>query len=470
MNKKNTVFAALVLGMLSVVLFVFLERDETVPTENIPPLGISPFIETQDLTFTTFIFGADTGISARLPSGTQVDIPGGLLVDADGNAVNGEVSLKIRELDSPYRMLQAGIPMQTTDRNYFSSAGMVEVRAMQDGEPLYCKPEGQYGIQLASNIAGSAPEYKLYRFKEDSTLSWEEAGEYQLRSNALRDAELTSIDSAIQTLSSTLPDRPYSPLPEDFVFTISGHAEYAMNAKALEGMDWLWIPETGEDPLAPPIDLLRRPWDEMSAADEGKGIKRFTFTMTKHQDGETTVETASILGKSVLKGRELKRRMRAFEEAQKEHEVAYAALQARETQLRLERNMIYAFQSSGFGLLNIDKLDSEDALMLVNATIRIDGKPFTAREEAHLWIVSEDENTVFRFPSNRFKSLTLPEGAFAVYLRQSADSLAYMGSLETAILVARLEPEPGFASPVEFDLIGAPESAFSALMQPSEPA
>ena len=72
-------------------------------------------------------------------SRSRIVFPAGILQHQDGSKVEGEVTIRYREFRNPAEMAFSGIPMeheQNGEKFQMNSAGMIEVRCVQNGEEL----------------------------------------------------------------------------------------------------------------------------------------------------------------------------------------------------------------------------------------------------------------------------------------------------------------------------------------------
>lgn len=103
------------------------------------------------------------GDTLKFALGAELRVPANALVNAKGEAVEGEVDIRFRQYLDPLDMAIAGINMQYDSAGSsftFESAGMCEVRAFQNGQELFVKEGARLGMSLPS----SSPEsgYNLY--------------------------------------------------------------------------------------------------------------------------------------------------------------------------------------------------------------------------------------------------------------------------------------------------------------------
>jgi len=129
---------------------------------------INPPMEGIDVDYEYFQVNA--GDKSRLEygsSGTKIKIPKGAFMDEDGQDIEGAVELKYREFHDVVDIFTSGIPMDYDSagvKYHFESAGMMEILAYKDGEPVFLKPDKEIEIEMASNFEGE--HYNLYHLDE----------------------------------------------------------------------------------------------------------------------------------------------------------------------------------------------------------------------------------------------------------------------------------------------------------------
>ncbi len=107
------------------------------------------------------------------PSGTKILIPANSFMDQSGNPVKGSVLINYREFRDPVDFLVSGIPMKYDSGgviNNFESAGMFEINASVNQQPLKLMPGKQIKMNFVSTSADST--YNFYAFN-DSSGNWE---------------------------------------------------------------------------------------------------------------------------------------------------------------------------------------------------------------------------------------------------------------------------------------------------------
>ncbi|MBE2247597.1 MAG: hypothetical protein IAE67_10095 [Candidatus Competibacteraceae bacterium] len=126
---------------------------------------ISPPILIKDIEYSSYSMVVENG--AKLiheESHTLIEIPPSIFCDANGEIVQGKVAIQYRELHHPSRIFLAGIPMKWDDSSYLESGGMLEIRAYQNGEPVYIRNGKSIHITMKTEFTDT--NYQLYQFNE----------------------------------------------------------------------------------------------------------------------------------------------------------------------------------------------------------------------------------------------------------------------------------------------------------------
>lgn len=129
---------------------------------------ISPPFPSLDPAFTVFRADATKEQTFVLPHGGHLKVPKGAFVDAQGNAVTGEVTLRYREFHNAADIFLSGIPMKydSAGNRQLETAGMFELRGSQNDKEVFVKK----GASLEVRLASFAPEndYMAYALDENA--------------------------------------------------------------------------------------------------------------------------------------------------------------------------------------------------------------------------------------------------------------------------------------------------------------
>ncbi len=133
---------------------------------------IQPPIKGIDLPFESIAVDNAKGGTFQIAS-SALTIPPNTFSDAEGNAIDGEITLHYREFNSALEIFTAGIPMTLDSAGveyHFESNGMVELRGEQNGEEVFIMPEKQ--IEIAMDVEEKRDGFNEYFFNE-TTGEWE---------------------------------------------------------------------------------------------------------------------------------------------------------------------------------------------------------------------------------------------------------------------------------------------------------
>ncbi|MDF2438079.1 MAG: hypothetical protein K0Q95_2455 [Bacteroidota bacterium] len=125
---------------------------------------IAPPLKGINVPYTVYKVDAEKGASLDFKTGSKLNIPKNAFVDQSGKPVKGEVELRYREFHDVADFFVSGIPMTYDSagvRYQFESAGMMEMLAYKDGEPVNMAPQKTINVELASEYKGT--EYNLYK-------------------------------------------------------------------------------------------------------------------------------------------------------------------------------------------------------------------------------------------------------------------------------------------------------------------
>jgi hypothetical protein len=140
---------------------------------------INPPLDEIKLTFASAKINANQGGIYEYKNGSKLIIPASAFKSADGKLVEGEVEIEYREMHDYVDFFLSGIPMtydSAGTKYVLESAGMIEIIAKQNGQPLKMHPGKEIKVELISYInmprLNVNPKYNIYKLNA-STRSWE---------------------------------------------------------------------------------------------------------------------------------------------------------------------------------------------------------------------------------------------------------------------------------------------------------
>ena len=144
--------SVLVATVAAVLVLSKMNAPDVVPVA--PDAFIHPPVTTADIPNSTYILNAQSDSTITHPGGTLIHVPANAFIDKDGKIAQGKVELHYREFKNPLDVFLAGIPM-TYDSGgqvyHFETAGMMEIRATQNGLTLKTNPDAPIKVDLVSD-------------------------------------------------------------------------------------------------------------------------------------------------------------------------------------------------------------------------------------------------------------------------------------------------------------------------------
>jgi hypothetical protein len=163
--RRPRFFRGVILAaVVAAVVFYELEHDllEKDQISTITPY-INPPVQAVDVAYEHFQMKAEKGASLIYQTGSKIQIPEFAFVDQQGKVVDGKVEVKYRQFHDATDVVLSGMPMHYDSSGvqyHFESAGMMEILAFKDGEPVYLNSSKSIQVKMASYRNGS--QYRLY--------------------------------------------------------------------------------------------------------------------------------------------------------------------------------------------------------------------------------------------------------------------------------------------------------------------
>ncbi len=393
---KNPVYinGFAIVVLISVVL-IYLSQPKSPVQEQ---AYIHPAIAGVDIAFESYIINADSAALIQCTSGTTIQMEANSFVDADGNLITGQVDIQCREFRNPADIFLAGIPMQYDSAgvtNQFESAGMIEVKGLQNGKPIFIKENKALQVNLASNDADS--NYNLYELSVEEK-NWKYKGKDSLivpaqddntletsqKEDEEKDKELE--ESLAQQylqrkqLEKTKPLEPQKASDNDWTFNIQASLDEFPELAAYQNV--LWQVDASKYKMDASNSNVE--WEDVSIKRVAKankylisfikGDKKLEYEVIPVFEGVDYENALRVYNSKYLKYQkklnerkeeeqriqalikkrqeEIARRNKAIEE-QSKNIVAYN--QAMES----KANVFRSFQMTGFGIYNCDRIISQ---------------------------------------------------------------------------------------------------------------
>lgn len=412
-NAGSSFSKGMIAGLVSIVLILsavlFFSKDDKkqiVENEN-------AVLNSDANQPTVFMVDVAKDTTLLYNTGSLIKIPANSFVDSSGNKVEGLVELKYREFHNVGEIILSGIPMtydSAGTQYHFESAGMFEMHAFQNGNPVFIANEKSIEINLAS-LDKDKTKFNQYYFNQ-KTDKWDYTGEdIPTIVNAGEGAETKKVLVTIDLI------KPVAKQKTQQQFTISINYEEFPELIAFDNVLFEVSPETKNfDPATASIK-----WDNVEIERVEK-TNNYKLTFTNDSKSYEVIAYPVVDKKDLKKAQakwdylynNYKMKSAAKDQRSKENEqslnrqisfnekaVKYfkTLVQSRDNQkiakdVGVTEEIVYrSFQVQGFGIWNSDCPSSmPDSAMVSAKYLTEDGKPV---DIAIVYMVESSKNTLY---------------------------------------------------------------------------
>jgi hypothetical protein len=124
---------------------------------------ITPPISKLNVPYTSYKVKAEQGATLKHKSNSKIIVPKKAFVNKQGQDIIGDVEIQYREFHNQADIIASGIPMTYDSagvKSTLESAGMIDIRGYQNGEPVFINPKKQITIEFQSEH--TADKYNMY--------------------------------------------------------------------------------------------------------------------------------------------------------------------------------------------------------------------------------------------------------------------------------------------------------------------
>jgi hypothetical protein len=314
---RITIFLLIV---LTTVLVCCTQTTQEAP-QNIaaPATGYQPPLKQVNVPYSEYSIDARQGDTLFYHTGSIIVLPPNAFIDAQGQVINGTVTLRYRELLDPVDFYFSGIPMvydSSGKQHMFESFGMNEILAYKDGVPLRVNPASKPTIHMAAQNNSPAPN--LYFF--DTTIGqWKYSGKPTVTGLPSASVLSTTTTTALGGHEIVAPVKPEkangkSPIIEVVVDPAS--------FKELMAYDNLRFQLEASETTFNPADTAIE-WSDVQLQ---RGAANGTYIVTFSNPNKTV----SYRARPVLQGDDYTKAVKVFDEQIKQYQKQKTARQAQE--------------------------------------------------------------------------------------------------------------------------------------------
>lgn len=318
--KRPRFFRGLILGIViaSLVFYEVTRERENGEATQMP--FVNPPLKELNVAHKEFKIDADKGGDLSYETGSKIHIPEQAFVDAKGNPIEGEVEIKYREFHNPAEVILSGIPMHYDSAGtqyHFESAGMLEILAYKDNEPVYLKSGKQIQMEMASFRTGS--QYNLYQL-DTNQRNWVYKGKDQImeiekimdevrevgqcdtvaakKVIAALEKEREQLMREIKNVEEKMPVEPKMANTSRYRFNIDFEKEEFPELDVYKGLYF----EIGEENKNFNPNLASVTWEDM-LLEQGEIGQNYKLTLTKGAESHTFVVYPVFEGKDYEKAK-----------------------------------------------------------------------------------------------------------------------------------------------------------------------
>ena len=253
--------------------------------------------------FSIYEFQAEKGANIEHPSGSLINIPENAFILKDGTLALGEITLKYREFHDQLDIWMSRIPMNydSAGHHLFESAGMIEIRAFQNGQELKLAPNKHINVDLISY--NDDPSYNVYHLNKDK--QWDYLGKDSIQPIIL-DKPMVDRGTDYPSDSALFEHMRCKPVPPN---TYDDHAytfDLDVNTKDfpyLSQFEHVIFEVANPNTFNP--DIYNVEWEDARLNELTSG-KLYTLKLIKGD------RTEDIVVKPVLSGNDLKRALEIY--------------------------------------------------------------------------------------------------------------------------------------------------------------
>lgn len=139
------------------------QNNTKTPNTKLNKAFIAPPISKLNVPYTSYKVKAEQGGTLKHKTNSKIIIPKKAFVNKQGQDIVGEVEIKYREFHNQADIIASGIPMTYDSagvQSTLESAGMIDIRGYQNGEPVYINPKKQITVEFQSEH--TADRYNMY--------------------------------------------------------------------------------------------------------------------------------------------------------------------------------------------------------------------------------------------------------------------------------------------------------------------
>jgi hypothetical protein len=355
--------------------------------------GINAPVPAADIPFQSFELNADSAATIHLATGTVLHIPAQAFAGAQS-----KLTLRIREFHTANDLLRAGIPMNT-EQGALQSAGMLELRAAQNGKELQLDKDKTIAVELAGYR--STEGYNLYYLEQDRL--WNKTGSFKQQPNQRKQEAIARL--------SILPAPPQSPASDSsLLFSLVSNYKVPTGQKRLLAYQWQLLHATQRKAFE---QAMRVHWDEVRFQQLSSNPLRYKLSFTKElydTSGNKRVERFSTEAQPLLGGRNTVKAQAEFVREMEAYNKTLLKIDEEKVRAQQQADLLQVFRIQKMGVWNIDKLMQANEMLITGFKFDFENELDHEINNVTLYAVYTTQNSVLPYKTDEWDKVRIPKG------------------------------------------------------------
>lgn len=373
--------------------------EKTAATTRNP---VDPPFDQIKLEANEYVVDATANDTIRAATGSSIIIPAGVLVDKQGNPVQGEVKFRFREFHTAAEVIASGVTMLYDSAgkvNSFETAGMFELTASQNGNEVFIKPGKAIEVNVASKATGSFNAYKL----DTVARNWVYL--------STPESDSTPAFKALQAQIDALGLPPAPPQPRNAALPLLNiDIDPALRPELAGYTNLVWqYTGQGSDPDKSP-GLYTTQWQNITLTpNEDQTSYSLTLSAPDGKRFQTNV-------RPVFSGSDLKKAQEQFKSRLASWEEKRAAIEANREEIIAYNRRVSVIS---FGIYNCDRIYSRPDNKNIQVLYSFDDPDFTKDQDEVVLFLLADNAAIQQYSANSGANLlyspSMQNGLIAIH-------------------------------------------------------
>ena len=355
-------------------------------TMNIKNLIVEKPFKNIEKLFQDFIYQGEA-VDFNLLGGSVIKFPENAFTE------EGEITIKIREFFTPGEILSSGIPMKYDSAGVtsnFQSAGMIEVRMLQNGRELTLKENKEALITMTSHK--KATNYNLYQLDEKDG-NWD----FNCRQKVIKKPKdryrIEKLQNEIDQLSP--PTKPLVKLEKRKIFDLNYKFENHTELKELSNLLWQYSGDNPEKDITNNNKLLQKKWLKVAIYPTKTEFVYFLKLTDKDTIFQTTIRPV-LRGELLTKSNdEYAAKLSNFNSEIKDRILE-------KNRLERENKFLRSFALKGSGIYNYDRQFKEGNTLPLIAEFKFDIPVNFNKSDIKIFLITGDNDVVIKYPKENW--------------------------------------------------------------------